>query len=208
MAPTYRLVIRSGPTAGQEFPLEKSEIFVGRDLGNDIVINDAEVSRRHARLFLQGANYVLEDLGSTNGSSVNGQRLMGPYLLRPGELIMFGEHVSMLFEALQPESGATLAAGAGRQPETHRPSTPPPPPPPPPSPAYSQPYNSGYAAPPPGAAMPVEEGEKKKFPPWLIIVLVLVLFLVCVCGVALYIIDANNMWCDLFPFLFGAGACP
>jgi pSer/pThr/pTyr-binding forkhead associated (FHA) protein len=100
MAPTYRLVMRSGPTVGKTFLLEKVETTLGRDLSNDIVINDSEASRRHARIFLQGGNYIIEDLGSTNGTSVNGQRLMGPYVLRPGELIMFGESISLLFEAL------------------------------------------------------------------------------------------------------------
>ena len=44
MIAMFRLVIRSGPTAGNTFPLEKSEVFVGRDTNNDIVINDPEIS--------------------------------------------------------------------------------------------------------------------------------------------------------------------
>ena len=85
MSSNYRLVMRSGPSIGQIYPLEKSEMVIGRDLGNDIVISDSEVSRRHSRIFKQGNNYVIEDLGSTNGTFVNGQRLTGSYVLRPGE---------------------------------------------------------------------------------------------------------------------------
>lgn len=62
-------------------------MFIGRDLTNDIVINDAEISRRHARLISQAGGYVLEDLGSTNGTFINGQRLASPYILRPGETV-------------------------------------------------------------------------------------------------------------------------
>ena len=96
--PTYRLVMRSGPSAGKVFPLDKPEVIVGRDLNNDIVINDPEVSRRHARFFIQGNSYVLEDLGSTNGTFINGQRLSAPYALHIGEAITFGERINLVFD--------------------------------------------------------------------------------------------------------------
>ena len=100
MAAMNRLVLNSGPTPGKEFPLDKAEAFIGRDIGNDIVINDPEVSRRHARIYLQGNMYIIEDLGSTNGTTVNGQKMTGPYMLRAGEQITFGEHVNLSFEAI------------------------------------------------------------------------------------------------------------
>ena len=98
MNPSFRLVMQTGPTPGRDIPLQKSELFIGRDSSNDIVINDAEVSRRHARLFLQGTSYMLEDLGSTNGSFINGQRLVGPTAVRPGEIITLGERINLVFE--------------------------------------------------------------------------------------------------------------
>jgi hypothetical protein len=112
MAPqSFRLVMRSGPTPGKAFDLSKNEISIGRDVSNDIIINDAEISRRHARLTAQPGGYVLEDNGSTNGTFVNGQRLMGPHLLRPGELVLFGENVGMAFEPVEPDIDATQVAG-------------------------------------------------------------------------------------------------
>jgi predicted component of type VI protein secretion system len=103
--------MRTGPNPGKSFELAKNELYIGRDINNDIVINDSEISRKHARLILQAGGYVLEDLGSTNGSFVNGQRLMGPHVLRPGEMVMFGENVSLAFEAgYDPD--ATMVAGA------------------------------------------------------------------------------------------------
>ncbi len=98
---SYQFVMNAGPTPGKEFPLEKDELFIGRDLTNDIVINDAEISRRHARLVSQAGGYVLEDLGSTNGTFVNGQRLASPYILRPGETVTLGEHVTLTYEQVR-----------------------------------------------------------------------------------------------------------
>ena len=114
MLPTYRLVIKAGPSVGKAFPLEKSELFIGRDLSNDVVINDPEVSRRHARLVQQGGSFMLEDLGSTNGSFIRGQRLSGPYMLVPGEMITFGEKINLLFEVV------TAAHVAQTIPDAHR----------------------------------------------------------------------------------------
>ena len=64
MAPaTYQLIMRSGPTPGKEFPLEKDEIYVGRDVANDIVVNDPEVSSRHPRLTIENRSYMVEVFG-------------------------------------------------------------------------------------------------------------------------------------------------
>ena len=73
----FQLVMRAGPTPGKVFSLSKTELYLGRDISNDIVINDAEVSRKHVRLMLQSGQFVLEDLGSTNGTFVNNQRVAG-----------------------------------------------------------------------------------------------------------------------------------
>ena len=69
MTSQFQLIMRSGPTPGAAFMLEGDQLTIGRDATNDIVINDAEISRRHARLTFQGGKYVLEDLVA-NGSSI------------------------------------------------------------------------------------------------------------------------------------------
>jgi hypothetical protein len=113
MAPAnYQLVMQSGPTPGKSYPLDKNEIFIGRDINNDIVISDAEISRKHCRLFLQGNGYMVEDLGSTNGCFVNGQRLMGPHTLTSGELMMLGENVGLVYEAIGFDINATVVGGS------------------------------------------------------------------------------------------------
>lgn len=106
----YRLVMRSGPTPQRVLDLTQPVISIGRDYSNDFVINDVEISRKHARLTAQGGSYIIEDMGSTNGTFVNGQRLMGPHMMRPGEVIAFGESVRLVFEAYQFDPNATVVA--------------------------------------------------------------------------------------------------
>lgn len=219
MASVYRLLINTGPLAGKAFAIEKGEVVIGRDLGNDITISDAEVSRRHFRLFLQGSNYVIEDMGSTNGTSVNGQRLIGPYILRGGEAITLGEHVGLTFEIIQsaPDPNATIAAGQARQappqaqrtPAAQQPprpvSEPPAPKPKPPAPVYSKPAQT---PPPAYQEQPylaqAQPPQKKKFPTWLIILLVAIpLLIICACIGVLYYIDSKSLWCQVLPILPG-----
>jgi len=201
--PSYQLVMHSGPNQGKVAPLEKNEMFIGRDLSNDIVINDAEISRRHARLVLQAGGYVLEDLGSTNGTSVNGQRLIGPYILRAGDVITLGEHVNVGFEPVTFDPDATIAAVAAR-PAMHQPPAPPPPMQVGPRPISQPPAFSGQVPPGPmGEPLPP---VKRRSPGLVIgiIAAVLVAF-ACVCGGILWFIDSNNLWCSVLPFLAG---CP
>src|SRR5512139_3096417 len=131
MTAQYQLIMRSGPTPGAAFMLEGDQITIGRDPTNSITINDAEISRRHARLTYQGGKYVLEDLGSTNGTFVNGQRLAGPRVLKSGEVVSFGEQIVLVFEVTSMDAGATVVSprASAAVPSVPRPLTPVPPPP-------------------------------------------------------------------------------
>lgn len=108
--PNYRLIEQQGPTPGQIFPLVKAEIKIGRELSNDLAINDAEVSRRHAIIRFEGGKYVIEDLGSTNGTFINGQSLTGSHVLQIGELITLGENVVLRFDVDRPDLAATTVS--------------------------------------------------------------------------------------------------
>ena len=112
MATQPQLVMQTGPNPGKVFALEKPDITIGRDIANDIVINDAEVSRKHARLFVQGDQYILEDLGSTNGTFVNGARIASPHVLESGDNVQMGENVVVVYEApvVDPNATAVMAA--------------------------------------------------------------------------------------------------
>lgn len=116
MTRTYKLILQTGPNAGTEFVLEKNEIFLGRDVNNDIVINDPEVSRRHARLIRDGDEYLYEDLGSTNGTFIQGQRLAAPTLLKHGTIITIGERVLISYMIAMTDPYATVAVSRVSQP--------------------------------------------------------------------------------------------
>ena len=110
MAQGFQLTVKAGPNPGKVYEFNKDEIVLGRDLGNDIVVGDADISRRHAHLVWQGDAYMVEDLGSTNGTYVNGERLTGPKLLAGGETIMFGSSIEMEFVLMGFDAGATVIA--------------------------------------------------------------------------------------------------
>jgi predicted component of type VI protein secretion system len=187
----FQLIMRSGPTPGAAFALEGDQLTIGRDSTNEITINDAEVSRRHARLTFQGGKFVLEDLGSTNGTFVNGQRLAGPRVLKAGEVVSFGEQIVLVFEASTFDPAATIASPrATAVPSVSRPISAPPPP-------------AEYAGSVPASPAPVYAPPAKKSNTTPIIIGVGVLLFVCVCGGVLWYVDRNFLWCTFFPFLGG-----
>jgi pSer/pThr/pTyr-binding forkhead associated (FHA) protein/ketosteroid isomerase-like protein len=110
---SYQLVVQKGPNPGQVFDLTQAEISIGRELYNDFPIDDRALSRRHARLRLEAESYILEDLGSTNGTYVNGARLEGERILQPGDEISVGEKVLLVFNQVgAPASPSTVRLGA------------------------------------------------------------------------------------------------
>ena len=197
MASQFQLIMRTGPTPGAAYTLEGDQMTVGRDSTNEIVINDAEISRRHARLTFQGGKYVLEDLGSTNGTFVNGQRLAGPRVLKTGEVVSFGEQIVLVFEASNVDPGATMVSPrAAAVPSVSRPANPPPPPP-------AEYAGSIPASPVPSASTPEPAGKTNITP--FIIAGAVVLFIICSCSLFLWWVDATYRWCTFFPFISG---CP
>ncbi|GLF97825.1 DUF1707 and FHA domain-containing protein [Streptomyces yaizuensis] len=63
---------------------------IGRDPGNGLRLNHDTVSRRHAELTRRHGTWVLRDLGSTNGTMVNGRRVVGAIVVRDGDMVSFG----------------------------------------------------------------------------------------------------------------------
>jgi ABC-type multidrug transport system ATPase subunit/predicted component of type VI protein secretion system len=96
-------------TPPKEFELIKPEIVMGRDDGADVVIATPAVSRRHARLMREGDGYVLEDLGSSNGTFVNGDRLIGRRALQHGDQIRLGQAITLTYQSQTVEADKTAA---------------------------------------------------------------------------------------------------
>jgi pSer/pThr/pTyr-binding forkhead associated (FHA) protein len=99
VAPLASLLVRSGAMKGRRLPVKVPVVNVGRADFNDIVINDPSVSTSHAKLQRREEIWVVSDLGSTNGTFVEGERVSGEVPLMPGSTVKFGE-VAALFEPL------------------------------------------------------------------------------------------------------------
>jgi len=119
-SPTVSLVIQRGPQAGQMFTLRDGVNTVGRDPGNDVLLYEDSVSRSHARVVVQPEGVWIEDLGSTSGTLVNGQRVTGSTWLRSGDVVQLGGAVVLgvqvgpamapAFPAAPPSVAAPTAA--------------------------------------------------------------------------------------------------
>lgn len=210
----YQLIVRAGPNPGKIYPIMRSEITIGRDPNSDILINDAEISRRHAVIKLVPEGYTIEDLGSTNGTIINGQRIIGPHLLRAGEMINLGENIALIFEPQQTfDPDATIASV-----QLHQPQTPPYPPGKPVQVHSSFPTGSpSYGAGIPAVQVPVTRPVPEEFPADVlpqevdtgtvmptrsISLLIAVVILTLVAAIAfLFFIDSHYLWCKVLPFL-------
>ena len=107
--------VESTPMHGREIAL-----LAGTTLGRDdcdVVLSDPEVSRRHAFVGESADGFTIEDLGSTNGTFVNGERIDGARALRSGDEIRFGNTVWHVRAAAAAADGRTTIAGI-RRPDT------------------------------------------------------------------------------------------
>ncbi len=99
---SFKLSVRQGPRPNLVFELDQPGYVIGREAGNEIVIEDPQVSRRHAQLTRQGNSYLIEDIGSTNGTYVNGKRVTAPTLLANGDMIGLADTVIIAVQAPLP----------------------------------------------------------------------------------------------------------
>jgi predicted component of type VI protein secretion system len=185
------LYLERGPQPNLRYPLQQEQTTIGRGGGNDLVLVDPEVSRRHARIVRQPHQYAVEDLGSTNGTFVNGQRVSSLTALQDADVIDLGDTIRLRFVLTSPPPVANevpvyspVASVAGGGPAV---ASPPPPPQPvwdPPvateAPAYIPPVASPNAPPEFSfvpAPPPAQSGGRRGF--WLGCGLLLALLLVC-----------------------------
>ncbi len=111
------LCIRKGPGAGTTIACERVRLSIGRSRANDIpLLGDWQVSRRHCEILRHGWHWMLVDVGSTNGTKVNGRPVCGPTMLHHGDVISMGEteiEVLMSEEECAGRTGfARVAVGA------------------------------------------------------------------------------------------------
>jgi hypothetical protein len=85
------LVVTAGPLSGTRITLGDQPILIGRADDSTLVLTDDFASSRHARLTNRGGQWYVEDLGSTNGTYLDQQRVQGPLLVAPGQPIRIGQ---------------------------------------------------------------------------------------------------------------------
>ncbi len=101
MSNEARVMLFSPPLQPVEV-LPDNPVVIGRQAQCDITLPHTDVSRQHAEVSLEAGNYVLRDLGSTNGTFLNGKEIKGPTALSPGDRIEMGSRV-VTFCRLAPE---------------------------------------------------------------------------------------------------------
>ncbi|WP_138735553.1 FHA domain-containing protein FhaB/FipA [Modestobacter excelsi] len=87
------LVVTAGPLSGTRITLGEQAILIGRADDSTLVLTDDFASSRHARLTNRSGQWYVEDLGSTNGTYLDQQRVQGPLLVGPGQPIRIGQTV-------------------------------------------------------------------------------------------------------------------
>jgi len=212
MTKAAKLVVKVGEEIDKSFDLVKSEIVIGRDPSNDIVIDDIEISRYHLKITKTEEGLIAEDLNSTNGTKKNGKPLRKPAVLVDGDLIALGtEHV---FEFMAGSQDGALSDKVPLNDKMTEDKTP----------------TSESAAEKNTKKRKVKEGKtdketvkaikekkerKAKFlnekPTWLVVLLSALVFVVVFCVVPLIVIEVTNQWCNLFAGFFNSmspGVCP
>jgi pSer/pThr/pTyr-binding forkhead associated (FHA) protein len=86
-----QLLVTQGALAGTRISLDSRPILIGRADDSTLVLTDDFASSRHARLTNRGGQWYVEDLGSTNGTYLDQQRVQGPLLVAPGQPIRIGQ---------------------------------------------------------------------------------------------------------------------
>lgn len=118
--PRFALRFISGKYQGGEFPLRMNrEIIIGRSSDLDMVLVEDMVSRRHAKISSTDSEVYIQDMGSTNGTFVNGEKIAGRALLQEGDRILVGTSIikvvgvdAILAQTSEAEARRKLEAGA------------------------------------------------------------------------------------------------
>jgi diguanylate cyclase (GGDEF)-like protein len=93
---TYWLLLLDCGKVAKQFSLGKNRCVIGRSEDTDLTLSNSDVSRHHAAVRFQRGRYIIEDLNSTNGTYVNGQKIE-EHSLKPGDEISIGDH-SIIFD--------------------------------------------------------------------------------------------------------------
>jgi pSer/pThr/pTyr-binding forkhead associated (FHA) protein len=113
--PRFALRFISGKYQGGEFPLRMNrEIIIGRSSDLDMVLVEDMVSRRHAKISSTDAEVYIQDMGSTNGTFVNGEKIAGRALLHEGDRILVGTSIIKVVAVEGSSASANVSEAVAR----------------------------------------------------------------------------------------------
>jgi pSer/pThr/pTyr-binding forkhead associated (FHA) protein len=101
-ADEYFVKVKKGPGKGKRYLVRLDALVIGASPDADIVLEGPGVDLRHAQIVFQGGKVILEDLGSQEGTFRNGQRLLAPLQVFPGDKIGLGPLVTIILEGRDP----------------------------------------------------------------------------------------------------------
>jgi pSer/pThr/pTyr-binding forkhead associated (FHA) protein len=212
------LITRSGSNVGKKEELNKKIFTIGRDPSNDLILENSEISRLHAKITRSDISYFIEDLNSTNGTFINGKKLIAPEKLSDGDLITLGE--SNNFEIairMEEEIAGKVIMPVEEEEEGYREG-------------FLKKKNdlAGFKSDEiindaevetRNPEMAKKEGVQSrpflsniaKLSTWKIVILMALGFIILFCIIPLVFIELTNQWCNLFAGFFNAfspGVCP
>jgi predicted component of type VI protein secretion system len=198
----FKLIFRSGFLAGREEDISSEETIIGRDPVHLLSIEDVKVSRNHLKIYPENELLMLEDLGSTNGTFINGKRVTKPTRLRNGDLVSLGENNVFEVSTVEPEPKMQGIADEDVV-KVHEKSD------------AAEEIDATNL--PRTQAKNVIAGNKpvSKFfstlPTWALVLFIAIGFIILFCLIPFVVIEVTNQWCNLFSGFFNAispGICP
>src|SRR6476469_6871620 len=108
----FQLTIAEGKESGKEFEFDQESVVIGRTPECDVCVYDPGISRKHARIFVEGGGFFVEDLNSANGTKVNGAAVKKSKR-GTGDMVVLGG-VKLRFVKTEPEKLEVPPAVAGQ----------------------------------------------------------------------------------------------
>ena len=210
-----KILFRAGLRAGKEFLISDDEITAGRELDNNIVLEDVQISRKHMRIFRKDDQLFIEDLDSTNGTLLNGKVLKKAQKLKNGDMVTLGENnvleiqiPSAKIEEKAGEAKAKSEENVAKEEKSKK----------------SKALKLQKKVKRPKEvddlleSAQVESGEKKtfqsiteKYPTWAVVLMIALAFIIIFCLIPWAVIEVTDQWCNLFADFFNSiepGVCP
>jgi pSer/pThr/pTyr-binding forkhead associated (FHA) protein len=205
----HTLIVNSGPNIGQSYMLSDMVSTLGRSADNTIVLDSTQVSRYHTKITLLPTGAVIEDMGSTNGTFINGQQIFSQYSLTSGDTIGIADYITFQY-VMEGSVGGVIppstkgratrimdgSGGYGAAPVPTAPQIPP----------YTPDFQQNTFTPPPPSAYPSVPNAKpqanRRNPTSLYVIIAVLVVLICFCvAVAIFLWFAPEaFWRDIFDF--------